>query len=255
MRCFAFFVSPESSQSALDFTCAAHLPLDQPHLRSLVAPHLAPDSPSSLLLAHLPDSLTFPRPPGPPRLWTVAILWAFHALDPLCHCVCPSVGQRLVLYLSFYSTWRSHSVWRRFPQASSLVPALFVPSNCLNLQHSTGCVVCDFSEVFMVGTDPQGTRVCLGCFCGSQETFKTGNECVLGIFQLLFCTQDPAPLPLLFTLDLEKLRVWVARCERRWAFQASSMTFLSLSASSSTSYIRHYILSDDIIPRQTVWGR
>ena len=38
----------------------------------------------------------------------------------------------------------------------------------------------------MVGTDPQGTRVCLGCFCGSQETFKTGNECVLGVF--------PAPL-------------------------------------------------------------
>lgn len=198
MRCFAFFVSPESSQSALDFTCAAHLPSDQPHLRSLVAPHLAPDSPSSLLLAHLPDSLTFPRPPGPPRLWTVAILWAFHALDPLCHCVCPSVGQHLILYLSFHSTWRSHSVWSRFPQASSLVPALFVPSNCLNLQRSTGCVVCDFSEVFMVGTDPQGTRVCLGCFCGSQETFKTGNECVLGIFQLVFYTQDPAPLPFFF---------------------------------------------------------
>ena len=32
-----------------------------------------------------------------------------------------------------------------------------------------------YLEVFMVGTDPKGTRVCLGCFCGSQDMFKTGN--------------------------------------------------------------------------------
>lgn len=141
------------------------------------------------------------------------------------------IGQHLVLYLNFYSTCRSHSVWSHSPQASSLVPALLFPPRCLNLQWLGVLSVISHLEVFMVGTNPKGTRVSLGCFCGSQDMFKTGT-----IMERVCHWGFPAPLlhagscppRLLFTLDLGELSVWVAQCAPRWAFQASSVMFLSV---------------------------
>lgn len=46
-----------------------------------------------------------------------------------------------------------------------------------------------------MGTSPEGTKACLGHFCGSQEMFIAGSEHIVEILQLLFLyMQDPAAL-------------------------------------------------------------
>lgn len=94
----------------------------------LAAPSLAPDSPP---VSSWSASLSSSHFPGPQALPDWERLPSCELRMPLTPCAFVSalpIGQHLVLYLNFYSTCRSHSVWSHSPQASSLVPALFVPS-------------------------------------------------------------------------------------------------------------------------------
>lgn len=111
----------------------------------------------------------------------------FLPLTPCAFVSALPIGQHLVLYLNFYSTWRSQCL-ASFPSSLFSCPCSLFSLQVVWISIAALGVLSMIShlEVFMVGTDPKGTRVCLGCFCGSQDMFKTGNKCVIGVFQLLF---------------------------------------------------------------------